>query len=457
MKINISQYEKKWEDVLQVVKRKTNPQIYFTWFFGVKYIDFRNNELLLEVPNIFIKIWLKKNYYNLIKNIVIEQFELEEDILIKFNTMPVPEHSLGKGKKEKKKYISPKKYQETGLNPEHTFDNFILGDNNRSAYEASLAVAFSPGKCYNPLFIHGGESRDREHLIHAIGNYVFLKNPNVDIACTSAKIFYYELINSIRNDKYQVFKEKYRNLDFLILSDIQFLAFKEKEQEEFFLTFNPLYKSGKQIIITSSCHPEDLIYFETRLISRFKEGLIVNIQEPDFETRVAILQKKAEEIQLKLSYEIIYYIAYIIPANTDITKIEEVITKLNTYINLNNQKEVDFAMVRQIVKDIKPIEEKKISIEMIQKYTAEYFGLKPDVLLSRKSAGNIATARNIAMYLARRMTRYSPTDIGKSFGRKDSNIVLHSYDKIKEQADKERKLRIIIGTLIIKLKCSLIQ
>ncbi|MFZ2331339.1 MAG: DnaA/Hda family protein, partial [Atribacterota bacterium] len=294
-------------------------------------------------------------------------------------------------------------------------------------------------------------------LIHAIGNYVFLKNPNVDITCTSAKIFYYELINSIRNDKYQVFKEKYRNLDFLILSDIQFLAFKEKEQEEFFLTFNPLYKSGKQIIITSSCHPEGLIYFETRLISRFKEGLMVNIQEPDLETRVAILQKKAEEIQLKLSYEIIYYIAYIIPANTGISKIEEVITKLNTYINLNNQKEVDFALVRQIVEDIKPIEEKKISIEMIQKYTAEYFGLKPDVLLSRKSAGNIVTARNIAMYLARRMTRCSLTDIGKSFGSRDSNIVLHSYDKIKEQADKERKLRIIIGALIIKLKCSLIQ
>ena len=449
-----NQLNKKWENALQVIKEKIGPQMYNTWFSQTKYLDFKNNELFLTVPNTFSKNWLEKNYYHLIKDVVVEQFKLDDSILIKFNIVPTSSQDIGKNKKEKGGVIlqNQKKYKETGLNDKYTFNNFVVGNSNRFAHAACVAVAQSPGKSYNPLFIYGGVGLGKTHLVNGIGNYIIDKNSStsVNIAYISSEKFTNELINAIRDDSNEAFREKYRNFDILLIDDIQFLAGKERTQEEFFHTFNTLYNAGKQIVITSDRVPKEIVNLESRLISRFEWGLIADIQEPDFETRVAILQKKAEELQLNLSDEIINYIANKILSN--IRQLEGALTKLNAYITLTNHKEVDFTLAQQILKDFITIEEKEVSIQTIQKKTADFFDLKPGILLSPKRTKNIVTARHIAMYLAREFTDYSLPMIGDLFGGKDHTTVLHSYNKIKEQLKTDKKLKLNVDRIINKIK-----
>lgn len=315
-----------------------------------------------------------KNYSRLIKDIVVEQFELKDDILIKFDIVALPGLVTIKNKKGKEKNIlqQQKRYEDTGLNIKYTFDEFVVGNSNRFAHAASMAVAQSPGKAYNPLFIYGGVGLGKTHLVNGIGNYIINKNSSqsVSIAYISSEKFTNELINAIRDDSNEAFREKYRNFDILLIDDIQFLTGKERTQEEFFHTFNTLYNAGKQIVITSDRLPKEIPNLEGRLISRFEWGLLADIQSPDFETRVAILQKKAGEYQLKLSDEIIEYIANRI--STNIRQLEGALNKLKAYIDLTAQKEVDFALSQQILKDIITIEEKEVSIQIIQKQTAEF-------------------------------------------------------------------------------------
>ncbi|MBN1638459.1 MAG: chromosomal replication initiator protein DnaA, partial [Ignavibacteriales bacterium] len=246
-----------------------------------------------------------------------------------------------------------------------------------------------------------------------------------------------ELINAIRDDATESFREKYRNFDVLLIDDIQFLAGKERTQEEFFHTFNALYNSGKQIVITSDRPPKEITNLENRLISRFEWGLITDIQPPDLETRIAILQKKAVSIHLEISDEIIYYIADKISYN--IRQLEGALNKLDAYATLT-QTEINFPLAQQILKDFIPLEEKEVSIPLIQQCTASYFNLKPSMLLSKKRSKNIVNARHIAMYLSRELTDYSLPAIGDSFGGKDHTTVIHSYNKIKEQLTTDKKL-----------------
>ncbi|HNR65379.1 MAG TPA: chromosomal replication initiator protein DnaA [Atribacterota bacterium] len=454
--MDYNQLNKKWEDALQIIKERISVQVYNTWFSEVKYIDFKNNQLLLTVPNSFCKNWLEKNYYQLIKDIITEQFDFKEEIIIKFTISSTPDQGMGKNKKEKgKEDVLQKRYEETGLNIKYTFDNFVVGDSNRFANAACMAVAQSPAKSYNPLFVYGGVGLGKTHLVNGIGNYIINRNSfqSVNIAYVSSEKFTNELINAIKDDTNEVFREKYRNFDILLIDDIQFLAGKERTQEEFFHTFNTLYNASKQIVITSDRAPKEIINLENRLISRFEWGLIVDIQPPDFETRVAILQKKAEDLQLKLSDEIINYMANKIPSN--IRQLEGALNKLNAYITLTTQKEVDFTLAQQILKDFIAIEEKDISIQTIQKQTAEFFALKPGMLLSPKRTKNIVTARHIAMYLSRELTDYSLPMIGDSFGGKDHTTVIHSYRKIKEQLKTDKKLKLSIDRLINNIKKSL--
>ena len=452
--MDYNQLNKKWENSLQIIKENIGPQMYNTWFSQTKYLDFKNNELFLTVPNTFSKNWLEKNYYHLIKAVVVEQFKLDDSILIKFNIVPTPSQDIGKNKKEKGGVIlqNQKKYKETGLNDKYTFNNFVVGNSNRFAHAACVAVAQSPGKSYNPLFIYGGVGLGKTHLVNGIGNYIIdkISSTSVSIAYISSEKFTNELINAIRDDSNEAFREKYRNFDILLIDDIQFLAGKERTQEEFFHTFNTLYNAGKQIVITSDRVPKEIVNLESRLISRFEWGLIADIQEPDFETRVAILQKKAEELQLNLSDEIINYIANKILSN--IRQLEGALTKLNAYITLTNQKEVDFTLAQQILKDFITIEEKEVSIQTIQKKTADFFDLKPGILLSPKRTKNIVTARHIAMYLAREFTDYSLPMIGDLLGGKDHTTVLHSYNKIKEQLKTDKKLKLNVDRIINKIK-----
>jgi chromosomal replication initiator protein len=449
------QLNKEWENVLKIIQEKLSPQMYNTWFSQIKYIDFKNNELLLAVPNAFCKNWLEKNYYQFIKDIIVEQFGFDDDVLIKLEIDRSQNQTPSKEKKERvNQDILQKRYDRTFLNSKYTFSNFVVGDSNRFAHAACLAVAQSPAKSYNPLFVYGGVGLGKTHLMHGIGNYIINKNSthSTNIAYISSEKFTNELINAIKDDTTETFREKYRNFDILLIDDIQFLAGKERTQEEFFHTFNSLYNASKQIVITSDRPPKEITNLENRLISRFEWGLITDIQPPDLETRIAILQKKAENYQLELSDEIIHYIANKIPSN--IRQLEGALNKLNAYITLTNQREVDITLAKQILKDFIPIEEKEISIQLIQKHTAEYFNLKPGILLSKKRTKNIVTARHIAMFLSRELTDYSLPMIGDFFGGKDHTTVIHSCNKIKEQLKTDKKLKFHLDRLINKIQNS---
>jgi chromosomal replication initiator protein len=337
------------------------------------------------------------------------------------------------------------------LKPNYTFGNFKVGDSNRFAYAACMAVAQSPGKAYNPLFIYAGEGLGKPHLMHAIGNYIFDKDPNINIAYISSEKFANELIDAIRDDTTELFRDEYRSLDVLLFDDIQFLAGKQKIQEEFFHTFNALYNAGKQIVITSDRPPKEITNFESRLISRFEWGLITDISAPDLETRIAILQKKAQSCQIEISEEIIHYIANKIPTN--IRQLEGALNRLDAYATLT-QTVVDFPLAKQILKDIITIEEKEISIHLIQKVTAEYFNLEPSILLSKKRSENIVTARRIAMYLAKELTDLTLMTIGNSFGGKDYTTVIHSCNNIKEQLKNDKKLKYNIDRITNQIQKS---
>ena len=443
-------YNNKWEDILKIIQENLTPQLFNTWFSGVKYIDLKDKELILAVPNLFCKNWLEKNYYQFIKNILVEQSGFDDNILIKFqvDSVKIPGQDKAKMQNINQDDLQ-KRYNKTYLNPDYTFGNFLIGDNNRFAHAACLAVAQSPAKSYNPLYIYGVVGLGKLHLMHAIGNYIFDKNPNINIAYISSEKFTNELINSIRDDATEAFREKYRNFDILIVDDIQFLAGKERTQEEFFHTFNALYNAGKQIIITSDRPPKEIPKLENRLIARFEWGLITDIQPPDLETRIAILQRKVQSCQSEISDEIIQYIANKIFPN--IRQLEGALNKLDAYATLNQTK-IDFALAKKILKDLIPIEEKEVSIQLIQQFTAAYFNMKPSILLSKKRSKNIVTARHIAMYISRELTDYSLPVIGDSFGGKDCSTVIYSCNKIKEQLKNDKNLKNNIERLINKIQ-----
>ncbi len=309
------------------------------------------------------------------------------------------------------------KNNEIILKSKYTFDNFVVGNSNRFAHAACLAVAQSPAKSYNPLFVYGGVGLGKTHLMRAIGNYIIQYNnqSKVNILYISSEKFTNELINSIRDDRTVAFRDRYRNVDLLLIDDIQFLAGKERTQEEFFHTFNTLYESNKQIVITSDRPPQEIPTLEDRLISRFECGLITDIQPPDLETRIAILRKKAQTENLNIPDEVIDFIADKIPSN--IRQLEGALNKLIAYSTLTKSN-LSTSLAQEILKDIIPLENKVISINQIQKAISDYFNIKLSALLSKKRTKDIVTARQIAIYISRELTELSLPAIGEAFGGK---------------------------------------
>lgn len=450
------QLNEQWEDVLQKIRERLGTQQYNTWFSQIKFINLNNNELNLVVPAEFFKNKLKKDYYELIKDTLVNNFGFNDDLVIKFNidTIKQPEAYTKKGAGKKKgnveRDIHQKLYNHTGLNSKYIFDDFVVGNSNRLAHAACLAVAQSPAKSYNPLFIYGGAGLGKTHLLHAIGNFIIKRNSqhSINIAFVSSEEFTNELINAIKDDATVAFREKYRSYEVLLIDDIQFIIGKERTQEEFFHTFNTLYNAVKQIVITSDKPPKEFTNLEERLVSRFEWGLIADIQSPELETRIAILQKKAENYQLELSDEIINYIA---AKPSNIRQLESALNKLKAFIDLTGQKDITATQAQHILKDLITIERKEISIPLIQRHTAEYFNLKQGMLVSPKRTKNIVEARHIAMYLARELTNNSLPVIGDSFGGKDHTTVIHSYNKIKKQLNTDSKLKLDIDRIKNKI------
>jgi len=446
--------EELWNKILEIVKEELKPQAYNSWFSQTKAIKFEDNEFVISAPGDFCKDWLEKHYTGFIKDILKRTlgFNLDDNLIIKFKTAD-QKISVPSSNTPKKKITTKSKpyFKDTSLilNSKYTFDDFVVGNSNRFAHAACLAVAQSPAKAYNPLFIYGGVGLGKTHLIQAIGNYITHQDNNTKVLYISSEKFTNELINSIRDDRTVSFRDKYRSVDILLIDDIQFLAGKERTQEEFFHTFNTLYESNKQIVITSDRPPKDITTLEERLISRFEWGLTTDVQAPDYETRIAILRKKAQSENLNVPAEIIDFIAEKIPSN--IRQLEGALTKLTAYSTLT-KKELSVPLAQEILKDIIPLENKKVSVSQIQKTISDYYNIKFNSLLSKKRTKDIVLARQVAIYLSRELTDLSLTSIGEAFGGKDHTTIIHSYNKIKNNIKKDNNFKGIINNLILNIK-----
>jgi len=445
-----------WQETLNKIKEKLSNPSFKTWFSDTKPVELNDQEqLIIEVPNDFIKDWLQSRYINLIaeiiKGLTTNQWEPV------FLTREEIEELKNKNSSRAKSFIEkPNKDDEkksyNGLNPKYVFDTFVVGNSNRFAHAASLAVAEAPAKAYNPLFIYGDVGLGKTHLMQAIAHFILNHNPESKVMYVSSETFTNELINSIKDDRTVEFREKYRNIDVLLIDDIQFLAKKERTQEEFFHTFNALHESNRQLIISSDRPPKEIPTLEDRLRSRFEWGLITDIQKPDLETRIAILRKKADIESLEIPNEVIIYIANKIQSN--IRELEGALTKVIAYSSLVDR-EMNQDIAQEALKDLllkSNKENRRIDINSIQKVVSEYYNLDLDDMKTKKRTQNIAFPRQIAMYLSREITDLSLPQIGENFGGRDHTTVIHAHNKIQEKYDKDNDFRNVINKLTEKIK-----
>ena len=442
----VSNLDNIWKDVLKVIKVELTEVSYNTWLKTIIPISMNNRKIVLAAPNDFTKGILEGRYLNLIKNAIKEV--TKEDFVIQF-IIPGDEQVSNYNQNNNVVAEVQENTQRSQLNPKYTFDTFVIGNSNRFAHAASLAVAEAPAKAYNPLFIYGGVGLGKTHLMNAIGHYILSQNPNSKVVYVSSEKFTNELINSIREYKNEEFRNKYRNIDVLLVDDIQFIAGKEGTQEEFFHTFNALHENNKQIIISSDRPPKDIPNLEDRLRSRFEWGLIADVQAPDLETRIAILRKKANIESILVPDDVMLYIASNIKSN--IRELEGALIRVVAYSSLTNR-DVTEELAQEALKDIlsnsKPVE---ITVDLIKEVVSKTFKIKMEDFQSKKRTRAIAFPRQIAMYLTRELTDLSLPKIGDEFGGRDHTTVIHACDKIngdiKIDEDLKRKIDDVISSL----------
>lgn len=443
--------KKLWDQTLTIIKAEMSEVSFNTWIKSCEPISISNDTIRISVPNSFTQDILEKRYKDLvansIKSICSKLYKIEFLIASDIKSDETSKEDTPELKKNKAVLISDE--LSTTLNPKYTFDSFVIGNSNRFAHAASLAVAEAPAKAYNPLFIYGGVGLGKTHLMHAIGHYILDSNPNARVEYVSSEKFTNELINAIKDDKNEEFRNKYRNVDVLLIDDIQFIAGKERTQEEFFHTFNALHDANKQIILSSDRPPKEILTLEDRLRSRFEWGLIADIQVPDFETRMAILKKKADVEKLNVANEVMVYIATKIKSN--IRELEGALIRIVAYSSLTN-KEITVDLASEALKDIISKKQgKNITISIIQDIVASYFNLRIEDLKSQRRTRNIAYPRQIAMYLSRKLTDMSLPKIGEEFGGRDHTTVIHAYEKISENLNTDESLQHTIEDITKKL------
>ncbi|MEA1964980.1 MAG: chromosomal replication initiator protein DnaA [Candidatus Aerophobetes bacterium] len=421
-----------WQKLLFNIKKKVDSQNFKAWLEPLQMHSLINNKIIIGTPNSFFKEMVEKKYLKLIKK---EMREIvDEDVEVDFITSSPTRDK----KRVNSVYSSPKKRLFNRLNPRYTFSNFVVGNNNRLAHAAALAVAQSPAQVYNPLFIYGDVGLGKTHLLQAIAHYIVEKKKFLKFSYISSEQFTNEMINAIKDDKTVEFRKKYRYTDILLVDDIHFLAGKERTQEEFFHTFNALYEVHKQIVLSSDRSPTEIPTLKERLQSRFEWGLIADIQPPDLETRVAILKKRAEAEKMDLSDEVAIFIAGRV--KTNIRKLEGCLIRLIARATLFKEK-LDNDSAREILKDILPEKEHtSITIGLIQKVVSEYYSIKEENIKSKNRMKTIAFPRQIAMYLCRELTDASFPEIGEKFGGKDHTTVMYAWRKIDGLKDKNKNL-----------------
>jgi len=441
-----------WEEILTRIETKVNRYSFYTWFRPTAFLADDNGSVTVRVPNDVFRDWLTKHYSGVISEAMVEVRRPNLSI----NFVPDSQSDgvsiqLGPGEAEALDgaqlaggTVSPAPGP-AGLNPRYTFDTFIVGSSNQFAHAACRAVAEAPSRSYNPLFIYGGVGLGKTHLMHAVGQYVLQHDRNLKLTYISSERFMNEMINAVRYDRVLDFRERYRSVDVLLVDDIQFLAGKEGTQTEFFHTFNALYDSQKQLVLSSDCPPHEIPALEERLRSRFEWGLIADIQSPDLETKVAILKKKAETEAVPLPDNVAMYIAGKIKSN--IRELEGSLIRLIAFASLTGQ-EVSLPLAQDVLKNILDHEDKAVTIEIIQKFVADYYNLKMADLKSRNNSKSIATPRQIAMYLCKSLTHASLPEIGRSFGGKHHSTVIHSIRKVEELRKTDGEFNSLIANFL---------
>jgi chromosomal replication initiator protein len=446
-----------WLQILAALEKKVIRQSFETWLKPTRFSHANGRILYVRVPSKEFQ-HIGDKYGDLIQEAIdLQSLEFDD---VEFVTMdedpsmppqrkdggfgPLPAHAPTAPTSRSPEQTRFDWSTAAQLNPRYTFDAFVIGNGNQFARAASLAVAERPSRAYNPLFLYGGVGMGKTHLMHAIGHEVKRRQPSASICYVSAEKFTNEMITSLRNDRMTSFRDRFRTVDVLLIDDIQFIAQKERTQEEFFHTFNALHESMKQIVIASDRPPKELAEIEDRLRSRFEWGLIADIQPPDLETKVAILQKKAENDQVQLPTDVALFIASNV--RTNVRELEGALTRLVAWCNLNRT-EITLVTTQQCLKQFIDMQVRKITIESIQRAVAEQFGMKVSDLKQKNNSRNVVVPRQIAMYLAKQMTEASLPEIGRQFGNKHHTTVMHSIGKIDELRRTDKDLHRTLNKL----------
>jgi chromosomal replication initiator protein len=438
-----------WDKFLERVKSRVSINTFKTWFQPTRLNRSDVDMVYVQIPTTVFRQVLTRTYGEIVKAVFHElgvptmrvQYVCTEEEPVAAVAVPATA-SIRQSKLD----FESSDHQ---LNTRYTFDSFVVGKSNEFAHAASRAVAEQPSKAYNPLFLYGGVGMGKTHLMHAIGHTIKQRNPAARLSYVSAEKFTIEVINSLRFDKMFSFRERFHTVDVLLVDDIQFIAGKERTQEEFFHTFNALYEQHKQIVISSDCLPKDINSIEERLRSRFEWGLIADIQPPDLETKIAILQKKAENDRFVLPDDVAEYIARAIKSN--VRELEGALTRLMAYASLTGAV-VSLATAQQVLRNIIASQEKRVTIEVIQKRVSEHFNLREQDLKVRSNTRAIAFPRQVAMYIVKQLTTASLPEIGRQFGGKHHTTVLHSINKIEEMRRSDKELNRTITRLMDALQ-----
>jgi chromosomal replication initiator protein len=436
-----------WDQVLTRIETKVNRHIFYTWFKPTALVSDDGVALRIRVPDNLFRDWLTKHYAAVLDEALgeVDRKGTAVDFVTEEASVTAPRKPLAPNDIALSLEPVVEELPVGGLAPRYSFDSFIVGSSNQFAHAACRAVAEAPSRSYNPLFIYGGVGLGKTHLMHAIGHYVLNHLKTLKLTYLSSERFMNEMINAVRYDRVLDFRERYRSVDVLLVDDIQFLAGKEGTQTEFFHTFNALYDSQKQIVISSDCPPHEIPQLEERLRSRFEWGLIADIQSPDLETKVAILKKKAETEGVLLPDNVALYIAGKIKSN--IRELEGSLIRLVAYASLTGR-EITVALAQDVLRNVLQHDERAVTIEGIQKYVSDYYQLKHGELKSRNNSKSIAMPRQIAMYLCKSLTNASLPEIGKSFGGKHHSTVIHSIRKIEDLRKRDRDFNTLINTFL---------
>lgn len=453
-----------WKNCLEYIRERIPNQSFSTWFDPIRPLKTEGNVLTIQVPSQFFYEWLEENYVHYIKEAIAKEMgegsRLEYSVVVENAEKPnsngsaLKINNLSDRDASKTKGLNPSFIEdlknENNLNPTNSFENFIEGDCNRLGRSAGYAVAKKPGvTSFNPLMIYGGVGLGKTHLVQAIGNYIRTEDTNKKVIYVASEKFTNQFIDSLKNNNVQSFISYYREVDVLILDDVQFLRDKEKTQEIFFHIFNHLHQAGKQIVMTSDCAPKDLKGLQERLVSRFKWGLTADLQQPAFETRMAIIRRKIQEDGIHIPDEVVEYIAYTV--DTNIRELEGVVVSLIAHASLMRV-DVDLELAKKVLKNIVKEIDSEVGIDYIQKTVSDYFHVNQEDLKAKTRKKEIVIARQVAMYFSKDYTNHSLKSIGYHFGGRDHSTVIHALQSVNDMIDTDSKFRYSVDELKKKLK-----